>query len=167
MADFEPRSARKRFGQHFLVDAYAVDEIIRTVDARPGDHVIEIGPGEGVLTQHLVASGAELLAIEIDRDLVLSLNARFAKAGNFSLHSGDVLKFDSRGRAQAMLRIDADLDSLAFGVKDTQLEGLLFVGAKARTSDTASLFHGQIVSVNNRRSRCIKRLRQLIDLVAQ
>ena len=94
MADFEPRSARKRFGQHFLVDAYAVDEIIRTVDARPGDHVIEIGPGEGVLTQHLVASGAELLAIEIDRDLVRGLNARFASAGNFSLHSGDVLKFN-------------------------------------------------------------------------
>ena len=94
MAEFERRAARKRFGQHFLVDSYAVDEIIRRVDAHPGDHIIEIGPGEGVLTGHLVSSGAAVLAIEIDRDLVLSLNARFAKAGTFSLHSGDVLKFD-------------------------------------------------------------------------
>lgn len=86
--------ARKRFGQHFLIDAYAVDTIIRCTDARPGEHVIEIGPGEGVLTGQLVASGAELLAIEIDRDLVTRLTRRFEKVANFRLHSGDVLKFD-------------------------------------------------------------------------
>lgn len=86
--------ARKRFGQHFLVDAYAVDTIIACTDARPGEHVIEIGPGEGVLTGRLVASGAEVLAIEIDRDLVTRLERRFEKAANFRLHSGDVLKFD-------------------------------------------------------------------------
>lgn len=86
--------ARKRFGQHFLVDSYAVDTIIRCTDPRPGEHVIEIGPGEGVLTGQLVASGADLLAIEIDRDLVVRLTKRFEKASNFRLHSGDVLKFD-------------------------------------------------------------------------
>jgi subtilase family serine protease len=55
---------------------------------------------------------------------------------------GDVLKFDNRGRAQVMLRFDADLDSLAFGAKGTQLEGLLFVGAKQRVGDEqgASLY---------------------------
>ena len=94
MADFERGAARKRFGQHFLVDSYAVDTIIRATDPHPGEGVIEIGPGEGVLTEQLVASGAELLAIEIDRDLVARLGKRFAQAPNFRLHSGDVLKFD-------------------------------------------------------------------------
>ena len=94
MEDFERNSARKRFGQHFLVDSYAVDQIIRATDPRAGEKLIEIGPGEGVLTGHLVDSGAEVLAIEIDRDLVVRLSARFANASNFQLHSGDVLKFD-------------------------------------------------------------------------
>lgn len=94
MADFERGAARKRFGQHFLVDSYAVDTIIRATDPRPGEGIIEIGPGEGVLTEQLVASGAELLAIEIDRDLVARLGKRFAQAPNFRLYSGDVLKFD-------------------------------------------------------------------------
>jgi len=94
MEEHERGAARKRFGQHFLVDSYAVDTIIRTTDPRPGDHLIEIGPGQGVLTGPLVASGAELLAIEIDRDLVARLTSRYAQAPNFRLHSGDVLKFD-------------------------------------------------------------------------
>jgi 16S rRNA (adenine1518-N6/adenine1519-N6)-dimethyltransferase len=94
MPDFERGVARKRFGQHFLVDAFAVDQIIGATAPCAGEHVIEIGPGEGVLTGHLVASGAEILAIEIDRDLVAQLSTRFAAAPNFTLHSGDVLKFD-------------------------------------------------------------------------
>ena len=94
MQDFERTSARKRFGQHFLVDSYAVDQILRATDPRAGEKLIEIGPGEGVLTRHLVDSGADVLAIEIDRDLVARLVARFGNADNFTLHSGDVLKFD-------------------------------------------------------------------------
>lgn len=94
MQDFEPRSARKRFGQHFLVDSYAVDEIIRATDPRLNEHILEIGPGEGVLTTHLLDSGAKLFAIEIDRDLAAGLRKRFAAASNFELHGGDVLKFD-------------------------------------------------------------------------
>ncbi len=97
MQDFERNSARKRFGQHFLVDPFVVDQIIRATDPRAGEKLIEIGPGEGVLTSHLVNSGADVLAIEIDRDLVARLGVRFANADNFSLHSGDVLKFDFAG----------------------------------------------------------------------
>lgn len=94
MQDSDRGTARKRFGQHFLVDTYAVDTIVRTTGPRADEHVLEIGPGEGVLTGHLVASGAQLLAIEIDRDLVVRLTKRFAQASNFRLHSGDVLKYD-------------------------------------------------------------------------
>ncbi len=94
MENFERGSTRKRFGQHFLVDSYAIDEIIHATDPHPGEHIIEIGPGEGVLTGQLVASGAGLLAIEIDRDLAAKLTRRFAEAANFRLHNGDVLKFD-------------------------------------------------------------------------
>ena len=94
MPDFERGTARKRFGQHFLVDAYAVDQIIGATAPCAGEHVLEIGPGEGVLTGHLLNSGAEVLAIEIDRDLVAQLHTRFGASANFALHSGDVLKFD-------------------------------------------------------------------------
>lgn len=94
MQPTEPHVHRKRFGQHFLVDQHAIAEILRAVDPHPGEPLLEIGPGEGVLTAPLVASGAAVHAIEIDRDLVQRLRARFAGEANFTLHPGDVLKFD-------------------------------------------------------------------------
>lgn len=85
---------RKRFGQHFLVDAVVVDGILDIVRPQPGVRIVEIGPGGGVLTERLIAAGAEVLAIEIDRDLAAALARRFAEAANFTVHCADVLKFD-------------------------------------------------------------------------
>ena len=93
---------RKRFGQHFLVDSSVVDAIVRSIDARPGQHVVEIGPGLGALTHPLRASGAELTLIELDRDLA----ARWRAVGGVDLVQADVLNVDfaalARSTAQPM-----------------------------------------------------------------
>ena len=83
--------ARKRFGQHFLVDEGVLDAIVRHVRPQPTDRMLEIGPGRGALTELLCAELAELAAIELDRDLIAGLEQRFA---NLRLRQGDVLALD-------------------------------------------------------------------------
>ncbi|HEY7996253.1 MAG TPA: rRNA adenine N-6-methyltransferase family protein, partial [Steroidobacteraceae bacterium] len=62
---------RRRFGQHFLHDPGVIERIVRALAPQPGDHLVEIGPGHGALTRHLLAApAASVDAIEIDRDLV-------------------------------------------------------------------------------------------------
>jgi 16S rRNA (adenine1518-N6/adenine1519-N6)-dimethyltransferase len=64
---------RKSFGQNFLVDRAVLEDIVRAIGARPGLRVVEIGAGLGTLTRALVDAGAEVVAIERDRDLVVAL----------------------------------------------------------------------------------------------
>ncbi len=85
---------RKRFGQHFLVDAWVIDRIIELIAPAAGEHILEIGPGEGVLTAPLLAAGVHLEAVEIDRDLARDLAVRFSGYPHFALHNEDVLGFD-------------------------------------------------------------------------
>ena len=85
--------ARKRFGQNFLVDPHYIARIIDAVDPKPGDNVVEIGPGLAALTAGLVARAGRIAAIEIDRDLASRLRARFAPA-ELALHEADALDFD-------------------------------------------------------------------------
>jgi 16S rRNA (adenine1518-N6/adenine1519-N6)-dimethyltransferase len=88
---------RKRFGQHFLHDPRILERIVRALDPQPRDHLVEIGPGRGALTAHLLACRACTLdAIEIDRDLAAQLRERFAAAANWVLHVADALQFDYR-----------------------------------------------------------------------
>lgn len=84
---------RKRFGQNFLIDKNIINAIISAIDPLPGQHFLEIGPGSGALTQGLVASGAMIEAVEIDRDLADFLQQEYCHAANFNLHICDVLKF--------------------------------------------------------------------------
>jgi len=86
--------ARKRFGQNFLHDQQVIDRIIASIAPRPGDLLLEIGPGQGALTRPLIASGAELHVLEIDRDLVAQLEKKFAATDNITIHSGDALQVD-------------------------------------------------------------------------
>jgi len=85
---------RKRFGQNFLRDESVIEAIARSVAPRAEDHLVEIGPGEGALTQALIGSGCRLDAIELDRDLRTQLLAAFSTYSRFTLHSADALKFD-------------------------------------------------------------------------
>ena len=86
--------ARKRFGQNFLTDARVVEQIIQAINPQAGDRIVEIGPGHAVLTMPLLASGAELHLIEIDRDLAAGLQERISGYSNATLHIGDALKTD-------------------------------------------------------------------------
>ncbi|MBV8496330.1 MAG: 16S rRNA (adenine(1518)-N(6)/adenine(1519)-N(6))-dimethyltransferase RsmA [Gammaproteobacteria bacterium] len=93
---------RKRFGQHFLHDPAVIARIVQAVAPRPGEHLLEIGPGRGALTGPLLACGAATLdAIEIDRDLAASLRARFAQARELTLHESDALDFDFTALARS------------------------------------------------------------------
>jgi len=85
---------RKRFGQNFLQDEGVIQAIARAISANINDHIVEIGPGQGALTESLVTSGCQFDAIELDRDLTTGLLAAFSIYPKFTLHTGDALKFD-------------------------------------------------------------------------
>ena len=83
---------RKRFGQNFLHDQQVIDRIISCIAPKADDLLVEIGPGQAALTRPLLASGAELHLIEIDRDLVARLQKQFADNANITIHACDALK---------------------------------------------------------------------------
>ena len=81
---------RKRFGQHFLTDAGIIDAIVRAIAPRPGQTMVEIGPGLGALTQPLVERLGHLVVIELDRDLAARLRPR----ADLTVIESDVLRVD-------------------------------------------------------------------------
>ena len=87
---------RKRFGQHFLADAGIIDAIVREIAPRPGDPMVEIGPGLAALTQPLVERLGRLTVVELDRDLAVRLRSH----GQLEVIESDVLKVDFGDLAQ-------------------------------------------------------------------
>ena len=85
---------RNRFGQNFLHDQQVIDRIIASIAPRPGDLLVEIGPGRAALTRPLIGSGAELHLIELDRDLVAWLEQQFSAQPRLTIHSCDALRAD-------------------------------------------------------------------------
>lgn len=83
-------------GQNFLVDKNILARIVAAAAIRPGDNVLEIGPGFGVLTECLLAAGAKVLAVEKDRRLADYLQKRFGRRTNFKLKCGDALKIGNK-----------------------------------------------------------------------
>lgn len=84
----------KRFGQNFLTDQRIVQRIIEALAPHPDETIVEIGPGEGALTSHLLESAGHLVAIEFDRNLITPLAKRFGSNHNFSLIQDDALTTD-------------------------------------------------------------------------
>lgn len=84
---------RKRFGQNFLADPHYIARIITAVAPRPGERIVEIGPGLGALTRPLIEASGRITAIEIDRDLAARLTAEFP-SDCLALHVADALRFD-------------------------------------------------------------------------
>ena len=85
---------RKRFGQHFLNDPGVIENILRAIDPQPGDTIVEIGPGQGAITEPLARKAGKLHCIELDRDLAAALRHRFGNIDNVTIHEADALKFD-------------------------------------------------------------------------
>jgi len=84
----KPHVARRRFGQHFLHDPWVLEKIVDAIQPTEDDFIVEIGPGEGVLSRLLLAKSPRLEVIEIDRDLAANLSPEF------KVHQADALEFD-------------------------------------------------------------------------
>ena len=110
--------ARKRFGQHFLTDSAIIDAIVRAIDPRPGQALVEIGPGLGAMTQPLLERAGRLTVVELDRDLA----ARLRQKPGLEVIESDVLKVD-------------------FGLLADQLGRLKVVGNLPYNISSPILFH--------------------------
>ena len=86
--------ARKRFGQNFLSDNHYIQRIVESIAPQATDRLVEIGPGLGAITEHLIDKVSELHVVELDRDLIPRLEQKFASYENFTIHHKDALKFN-------------------------------------------------------------------------
>ena len=85
---------RKRFGQHFLHDPYVLERITAAIHPKKTDILVEIGPGRGALTDHLLTECRKLVLVEIDRDLLAFLQTKYKQKKNIILYQKDALQFD-------------------------------------------------------------------------
>jgi 16S rRNA (adenine1518-N6/adenine1519-N6)-dimethyltransferase len=90
--------ARKRFGQHFLTDTFVIEQIVSAIAPMAGEQMVEIGPGLAALTQPLVERLGKLTVIELDRDLVIRLQAH----PQLNVIASDVLRVDFTELAKAL-----------------------------------------------------------------
>jgi 16S rRNA (adenine1518-N6/adenine1519-N6)-dimethyltransferase len=86
--------ADRRLSQNFLADGEVLDAIIEAAQVTPGRRILEIGPGPGILTGALLAAGADVTAVEVDRRMVAHLRDRFGSEGHLTLIEGDALDED-------------------------------------------------------------------------
>lgn len=85
---------RKRFGQHFLCDRAIIDQMVSAIHPQQNDDIVEIGPGLGALTLAILPYVKAMSAVELDRDLIPSLQAIAASKGQLKLYNEDVLQFN-------------------------------------------------------------------------
>jgi len=107
---FKPR---KRLGQHFLVDEGVLERILSAAELSPGDIVVEIGPGLGILTEGLAKQGARVIAVEVDAKLVSLLKKRLTGFPDVRIVRADILKVTPR----QLLRDNVPASDLARGYK--------------------------------------------------
>ena len=100
-ADGFRRDAKKSLGQNFLHERGVIEKIVLAVDPKPGDRIVEIGPGQGALTMPLLDRHGALTAIEFDRDLLEPLAAAARVHGELTLLHADVLTVDFTALAAA------------------------------------------------------------------
>lgn len=114
--------ARKRFGQNFLHDPGVIRRILDAVNAQPGQHLVEIGPGQGAITAGLLEMAGALDVIELDRDLIGPLAERF---GGLVIHNADALSFE----LCALLRSDPCKTSPSSGLSELQSRASLLASS--------------------------------------
>ena len=119
---------RKRFGQHFLVDEALISAIVREIAPRPGEPLVEIGPGLGALTQPLLERCGALTVIELDRDLA----ARWRQRQGVTVVESDVLKVDIGALADAAGQPLRLVGNLPYNISTPILFHLLPVAGRVR-----------------------------------
>ena len=117
--------ARRWLGQHFLIDQSVILDAVAAADVKPGDKILEIGPGTGNLTAELLKAGASIVAVEKDRSLADKLVAQFENDEKHSIeiHNADFLKWDVAGE---------------FGAPSVERDTMGDSGSTDRSTDTAS-----------------------------
>lgn len=120
--------ARKRFGQHFLVDHGVIDAIVRAIAPKPGEALVEIGPGLGALTQPLLERGGALTVIELDRDLA----ARWRERAGVTVIEADALKVDFAALAAGAGQPLRLVGNLPYNISTPILFHLLAVAPQVR-----------------------------------
>ena len=85
---------QKKYGQNFLIDDFALDKIIQNADIKKDDLVIEIGPGLGNLTKRLCEKAGQVIAVEIDSNMVKILNTEYSYLKNLIILNEDIMKID-------------------------------------------------------------------------
>jgi 16S rRNA (adenine1518-N6/adenine1519-N6)-dimethyltransferase len=88
--------AKKRYGQHFLHDPGTISRIVHAIGPRPGDRIVEIGPGRGAITAPVLGLAGAIDVVEIDADVIAPLQAHCAGCGELRVHHADALEFDFR-----------------------------------------------------------------------
>lgn len=85
---------QKKFGQNFLIDEHVLDKIIRAAEITEDDFALEIGPGIGTMTQYLAENAREVMAVEIDQNLIPILSETLSEYKNVTILNADILKVD-------------------------------------------------------------------------
>ena len=85
---------QKKFGQNFLIDERVLEKIISAAEVNKDDFVLEIGPGIGTMTQYLAENAREVMAVEIDKNLIPILSDTLSAYDNVSILNADILKVD-------------------------------------------------------------------------
>jgi 16S rRNA (adenine1518-N6/adenine1519-N6)-dimethyltransferase len=122
--------AKKRFGQHFLADEGVIGDIVRAIQPRPGDALVEIGPGLGAMTQPLLERAGALTVIELDRDLAARLRA--SGRPGLSVIEADVLNVDFAALAAQAGRPLRVVGNLPYNISSPILFHLLPVAHAVR-----------------------------------
>ena len=140
MANQTPKKhqARKRFGQNFLHDQGIIRHIVACIRPKPEQRIVEIGPGLGAITEHLLATTGHLDVVELDRDLLPYLRIAFASYGdNLRIHEADALQLEFRSLISDNLSADSPRTTGA-----TTKQGLLrIVGNLPYNISTPLIFH--------------------------
>ena len=132
-------TARKRFGQHFLTDDSIIDRIVRAINPRPGEAVVEIGPGLGALTGPLRERCETLTVIELDRNLA----ARLRKEPGLTVLEADVLNVDFGALAASAGQKLRVVGNLPYNISTPILFHLL--GACAQVQDQHFMLQKEVV----------------------
>jgi 16S rRNA (adenine1518-N6/adenine1519-N6)-dimethyltransferase len=134
--------AKKSFGQNFLTDHNFINKIIAAADLSADDLVVEIGPGRGALTEHLVEAAGEVVAIELDRDLAPLLRDKFAEKKNFRLVEADAVGLNF---AEVLAKYEKPaklIANLPYNVSTAILQSL--AGQKALFSQMVLMFQREV-----------------------
>jgi 16S rRNA (adenine1518-N6/adenine1519-N6)-dimethyltransferase len=134
--------AKKSFGQNFLTDQNFINRIVSAADLSADDVVVEIGPGRGALTEHLVERSGQIIAVELDRDLARPLRDKFTENENFRLVEADAVELrfaDVIAKYEKPAKLIANLP---FNVSTAILQSL--AGQKALFSQMVLMFQREV-----------------------